>query len=392
MRVNLSKALLLSLGSFVILGLQQVTDWFIVTFSGIRGLPFFIDLGAVLKSSDCEKIYGWGIYDPSIAEGCSYIYGSSLIRLLQFFQLTQNSTYLGGWVLLGLFSIFLGTTLLVLNLKNSASWFLACFILLSPPTMLLLERANIDILIVLLMAIFSYALTTNRNVIFYAALFISSVSKFYTTPLFGWLALTQRNFAKKLLSILFFLIASILIVVDISRINGNFPRNSWASFGNPIFGIYFQRLGYDLPARVQDFMGILMLLATYFVLKIFAKTNLISIPKMNFNLNANSYICNLAQTFALIFLLCYFASASYDYRLIFLFIPALFLLTSGALDYRTKLFFGTALVLTAWLSYNSNYLQILGDLAILPWVVVLTQNALNTVIESLRNFMRFKSA
>ena len=391
MRVEVKKSILFSLGAFLFFGIQQLTDWFIVTFSGIRGLPYFIDLRAVLKSSDCERVYGWGIYDPSIAHNCSYIYGSSLVRLLHILNLNETSTYLSGWLLLGFLSLFIGITLAALKINGKANWFVALLVLFSPPTMLLLERANIDILIILLIGIFAYALSANRGLLMFLTLFLASVSKFYTVPIFAWLFLTQGRRSIKLLSISLFILSCIIILIDLSKINGNFPRNSWASFGNTIFGIYFRKIGYELPSLIQDLVGFAMLISTYTAMKFASKLGLISIPKFDISLRTNIFMNCLAQSFALVFLFCYFASVSYDYRLVYLFIPALFMLISCVFEYKTKPFLTVCLVLSAWLSYSSSYLQILGDLAILPWVVVFANSAFVVLAETLRNFKKVKN-
>lgn len=392
MQIKVKNSIFLSLGTFLFFGVQQLTDWILITFSGIRGLPYFIDLRSVLKSSDCERVYGWDIYDPSIAHNCSYIYGSNLIRLLHLLHFSEKSTYIAGWILMFLFSMLLGTTLSALEIKGRRNWCVVLLVLFSPPTMLLLERANIDILIILLMAIFSYAATINRSSLSYVALLLASVSKFYTAPIFVWLFLMQKNVVKRIASLLLFVVSCTFIFSDLARINGNIPRNSWASFGNPIFGIYFRKLGYDLPARLQDLIGVLLFIGTLIAITILSKFKVITSPKFDMEFNSEKYISNLAQSFALVFLSCYFASVSYDYRLVFLFIPAVYILNSSSFEHKTKSILTVSLVLTAWLSYASNYLQILGDIAILPWVVVLTQNAFVSMIKPLRNSKEAKDA
>jgi hypothetical protein len=377
---NLQKATFLSVGTFLFFGLQEITSWFIVTLSGIRGRPYFIDLRAVLKSSDCAKNIDWDIYDPSLAEGCSYIYGSTLIRILHIFQLDESDTYFIGWILLALFSVFIGTTLAVLKPTFRWQWLITIIVLFSPPTMLLLERANVDILVVLLVSLAAFSLARNKHIYLYITILIASLSKFYTAPLFLWLAMISKSILLRILSVSLFFVSSILIVSDLSRMKGDFPRNAWASFGNPIFGIYFHKIGIDFPDRIQDLIGFSILILTYFAMNLASKVRIIRMPQMNFRHVNNSYIDSLAQLFGLVFLLCYFASASYDYRLVFLFIPALYLISAKDIDKKTRFFLIASLIGTSWFSYASGYFQILGDLAILPWVVIFTRSALIALV------------
>ena len=375
MRTKFLKMSMYSFFAFLFFAIQEVTGWILISLSGIRGLPYFIDLSAVLKSSDCADEHGWGIYDPEIAEGCSYIYGSSLIRIFQTLHISESTTYLGGWILLLSFSVFIGTTLSALEIKRTWHWILVTLVLFSPSTMLLVERANIDILIVLLLAGSAIALAGNHIVAMYVMLFIASISKFYTAPLFLWLALAQKNYVKRIAAIAMFIVSVILILSDLSKINGNFPRNSWASFGNPIFGIYWRKIGYEFSPRIQDLIGLSLLgVVAVFILLLIKKLH-IALPKENFERN-RTYMESLAQIFRLVFLLCYFASANYDYRLIYLFVPAVFFLVSNNLDVVTKVFLSLCLIVTAWFSFNASYLQILGDLAILPWVLLFARSAL----------------
>ena len=375
MRTKFLKMSMYSFFAFLFFAIQEATDWILLSLSGIRGLPYFIDLGSVLRSSDCADQYGWGIYDPEIAEGCSYIYGSSLIRIFQILHISESTTYLGGWILLLSLSVFIGTTLSALEIKRTRHWILVILVLFSPPTMLLVERANIDILIVLLLAGSAVALAGNHIVVMYVMLFFSSISKFYTAPLFLWAAVTQKNFAKKIAALAIFFVSVILILSDLSKIKGNFPRNSWASFGNPIFGIYGRKIDYEFSPWVQNLIGLLLLGFTAAFILLLIKKLHIRLPKENFE-TKRDYVESLTRIFSLVFLLCYFASANYDYRLIFLFVPAVFFLVSNELDLVTEGFLTLCLIATAWLSYNAGYLQILGDITILPWVLLFMRSAL----------------
>ncbi len=375
MNTKFSKMALYSFLVILFFSLQQLSGWLLITFSGIRGLPYFIDLGSVLKSSDCANQFGWGIYDPEIAQGCSYIYGSSLIRIFHIFQISQSATYIAGWALLVAFSIFIGTTFYSFELKKTRHWILGVVVIFSPPTMLLVERANIDILIVLLLAFCALALAKNQTFLSYVVLFISSIIKFYTAPVFLWLALVGKTLQKRIVAILFLLFSLIVILQDLSKINGGFPRESWASFGNPIFGMYGNQIGYNFSFRIQAAIGLLVLVIITLIIYFVSKRFSMDWPEVDLEVEG-SYIKSLAKIFALVFLFCYFASSNYDYRLVFLFIPALFFISSSHLDFKLEMLLSICLVATAWFSFNSSYLQIVGDLAILPWIAVFLRSTL----------------
>jgi hypothetical protein len=70
-----------------------------------------------------------------------------------------------------------------------------------------------------------------------------------------------------------------------------------------------------------------------------------------------------------IVIVCYFAGLNYDYRLVFLF-PTLQVMLYGA-HQRIRFLIVTLFLASFWLSFNSGYLQPIGDLAINVIVVVL---------------------
>ena len=84
-------------------------------------------------------------------------------------------------------------------------------------------------------------------------------------------------------------------------------------------------------------------------------------------------ICNI---FLLTFLICFFSSTNFDYRLIYLLIPALKYINSIKSNIKMSCSLGVLLILTSWLSYNSGDLQLFGDICILIWVAIFVRSIL----------------
>jgi hypothetical protein len=234
-----------SIWTFFIFGffaIQEKTDWPLLRFAGIRSFSFFTDLGWVLKTSDSARIIGWDIYDPNPPKDYSaYLYGSNLIRVVDFLGITEAQTKIAGWILMLVFSILMGAVMSQIRDKRIFSSILGFIVLISPPNQLLIERGNFDLVIIIVLAFISYLLVKKSHYLVLLLLFLITLFKFYTLPLFIYLIYLTRSKLMKFTGGLMFILASLLVVNDLSKIKIDFPRPSWAAFGNPIFGLYFYR-------------------------------------------------------------------------------------------------------------------------------------------------------
>ena len=356
---------------------QEKTSWPLLRFSGIRSFSFFTDLGWVFKTADSARLIGWDIYSPNPPRDYSaYIYGSNLIRAVNFLGITEAQTKIIGWVLMLAFSILISIVMTQLNFNRFLSLVLCFALFISPPNQLLLERGNFDIVIIVVLALISYLIVLDKYYLPLCLLFLITLFKFYTLPLYIYLIYLSKSKLNRLNGIFLMSITTVLVINDLGKIKINFPRPSWAAFGNPIFGLYFHRFRIDLPSLIQDVIGLISLALALIIIKALLKNQKIELPKTSILKKPINFKDSIFSTYIIIFLICYFSSTNFDYRLIYLIIPALIyinMLESNRFMYATL---GVMLFLSGWLSYNSGDLQLLGDLCILFWVGIFVRSIL----------------
>jgi hypothetical protein len=93
--------------------------------------------------------------------------------------------------------------------------------------------------------------------------------------------------------------------------------------------------------------------------------------------------------FLIVFLICYFSSTSFDYRLVYLMVPIFIYISKIDGNYRIMYTFYFITFLSFWLSYNSGDFQLLGDIAILFWVGIFVRGILLEIqgLQELKNVM-----
>jgi hypothetical protein len=369
-----------SIWTFFIFGffaIQEKTDWPLLRFAGIRSFSFFTDLGWVFKTSDSARIIGWDIYDPNPPKDYSaYLYGSNLIRVVDFLGITEAQTKIAGWILMLVFSILIGAVMSQIRDNRIFSSVFGFIVLISPPNQLLIERGNFDLVIIIVLAFISYLLVKENYYLVLSLLLLITLFKFYTLPLFIYLIYLSRSKLIKFTGGLIFIVTSFLVVNDLSKIKIDFPRPSWAAFGNPIFGIYFHRFEIELPNLIQDLIGLISLVIALIMIKVILRNKNIELPETTILQIPINFKDSIFKIFLLTFLICYFSSTSFDYRLFYLFVPALIYIQMLKLKKATTAILWALLILTAWLSYNSGDLQLLGDICILFWVGIFSRSIL----------------
>jgi hypothetical protein len=356
---------------------QEKSSWPLLRLAGIRSFSFFTDLGWVFKTADSAKIIGWNIYDPQPPKDYSaYLYGSNLIRAVNLFGITESQTKFVGWVFMLVFSLFVAIILVHLNFRNKLI-LVFCFALwISPPNQLLLERGNFDVVMIIALALISLLIVKQHYYLAIILLMTITLFKFYTLPLFIYIIYLYKDRLKKYVGGFIFLTTTCLVVLDLGKIKIDFPRPSWAAFGNPIFGLYFHRFKIDLPSLVQDIIGLACLIFALVIIKILLRKTNRSLPNTSILKYPNNFIDSIFNIFVLTFLVCYFSSTSFDYRLVFLMVPALIYIGRDQLDKKIFICLGILLILSSWLSYNSGDFQLIGDICILFWISIFVRSIL----------------
>jgi len=384
---------MIGIWTFFIFGffsVQEKTNWPLLRFSGIRSFSFFTDLGWVFKTADSARVIGWDIYEPNPPKDYSaYLYGSNLIRAVNFLGITEAQTKIIGWILMLLFSALIGTVMSLLK-DNGILASIFCFsLLISPPNQLLIERGNFDLVIILSLSIISFLIMKNKYYYSLLILFVITSFKFYTIPIFVYLIYLSKSKFSRFVGASLLVTSGFLVINDLSKIKIDFPRPSWAAFGNPIFGIYFHRFGVDLPTLVQDLIGLISLAFALIIIKTFLNLQNFILPETSILKSPKNFKDSIFNVYILTFLICYFSSTNFDYRLIYLIIPALIYINMLRSSKMAVGCLGILLALTGWLSYNSGDWQLLGDLCILFWVGIFVRSVLIEL--QVTRFNKFKT-
>ena len=299
--------------------------------------------------------------------GCdTYMYGSINLRIIELLNLNDFSIIVGGSIFFFFITLLFAKLVLVLSRREITLGIFCSAIFFSPPIELILQRANLDALIFIL--VISSAITFSKGKKFFAMaiLAICSLMKFYTLPLLIFVSLFT---AVKLRSYRFsqiYLIAVIVIAaIDISRVPF-FPWDARNMFGIPIYAEYlsFVLEGENSHSNriLASASGLIIFGSILFLIHYLSKRFAIYPDKSAFS----RYKQRLSIFFFsfIVFLSCFIAGLNIDYRLIFLAIPVLVFLSfdiKGFLSFSIS----TLLLIVMFTSYNTYLLQPVGDLVIM---------------------------
>jgi hypothetical protein len=171
--------------------------------------------------------------------GCSaYMYGSINLRIVEVLNLKDSSIIAGGFVFFFFTSLIFSVVNNHLFGKHILLGTFGTLIFFSPPIELILERANLDALIFILV-IASALLFANKKIVFSIFLLaICSLMKFYTLPLLILVSFISASSFKRFKFLQLYL-AFILVIcaVDIYRVP-SFPWDARNMFGIPIYAEY----------------------------------------------------------------------------------------------------------------------------------------------------------
>jgi hypothetical protein len=356
---------------FVVFALQQVQNWPLVKRSGWGGGSAFVDSRSVLHAADCSKVIGWDIYNPEKWGDCGYIYGSFLIRVLRWLRLGEEATSAMGWGFIVFFSIISGFVFLRLQNLANTQLFFCILIIVSPGSMLLLERGNFDALLMFFLFLSAYSLSSGRFGIGIVILAVGALFKFYLLPLLFLATLIHRRDKSFIMWSLIPMIATVLIAKDLTLIRGDFPRNALGSFGNQIPGLYLNYAGIEFSRLYADVIGLISLLVTIAIVWLLFGKTLLRVSKLFEVERLIGLNTNIQLLFATTFLVCFFAGVNYDYRMPYLTVPVLLVLGNLHSARVNPWFLIVPLFIATWGSFNVGVLQILGDAAFLFLTAIL---------------------
>lgn len=346
---------------------MQLTTWIPLRYWRIWGGGNFIDSGQILQWAECYKKLGTAIF-ASQGECSGYLYGSSLIRILNALDLTSNNTQVLGYVfMLGLAFAISFTAGFSSEYKENLPKLAIVF---SPPILLLAERGNFDVLMLLLVICSSVLFSRNYQIWALVPLAISVLLKFYTLPLFLLYIVLNDTKRRKLITLLVFALVSFRVALDLKLIQSRFPSGYSWKFGASIWPRYISQLNVPSYGELVNHLAGFAILITIFLITV-------SVMKKTDTLNSAVVLGerNERNLFYALFgahLSCYMLGMNFDYRLVFLLLASvIYLNTFHTLKFSNSNLLLVLTLVSAWLSYPSSGLEPIGDLAIEVLTVIL---------------------
>jgi hypothetical protein len=347
--------------SVPLLGWQLINGWF---YFGTR--DDFMDFKYILERADClpeamSKLYS----ERNMADACTgYIYGSILLRILNFLSIGQLQLVSIGYILFAVVSFFYFKSTRGIHSVFQAIVYLALFY--SPPIVLLFERANLDSLIFILVTIYAVLLVHKNYLGSFFIVALASLFKFYTTPLLFATAFVTKKVLRLSLLVISILV-SVQVYIDVESVK-ELPWDARNMFGNIIWGEYLLYLlrGTDTHANffVSTLLGFGLLGTVLWILKKYIK----NISHWTYN---GSKEHKFFIIYFFIYLTCYFTGLSVDYRLIYLLFSFIYFEKTLKLQRRVTFLTRTCMLFTFYFSFNSGNLQPIGDLAQVVFIAIL---------------------
>jgi hypothetical protein len=314
---------------------HHLSNWWVLSVSGIRGGDF-IDLNAVLKWSDCFENIGTSVYKAPDGACGGYLYGSTLLRFLDFIGVGASQTRIWGIALGVTLSVCLGVLAAFFTLTRGVNPIMVGLVFSSPPIWLLVERGNIDLLIFIMVVLATMLFSRGFEMTSVTLIAATALFKFYTLPLLLVLAFVSEHKKYRIATLTIFLITAPIVISDYLMIQQNFPSTWFISFGLPAIGFWINVLSEEFGFNSVNlkifsiyFLGLTLFVVGIAIAKIyiFNQKNCF-VPSSIFKRSQalNDSIILYSGT---IVITCYLFGMNYDYRLVFASVSGLALLSIG---------------------------------------------------------------
>lgn len=364
-RENISKyrtfGLILLLTIFYVY--HDITKWSVMKSLNSQGAIIYADASTVLQYSRCFKNIGVSVFLNG--EICSnWNNSASVLRLIGILNLQDISAQLIGKVFT-YFSLLTFCILVYLTRRYLLAQVTIFLGLISPPVWLLLERGNIDTLMYLLVFLSTLIYAQGYRIFPITLISISSILKFYTLPLLVLTLIKSRGIYIKLFNLMAISVSSVIIVLDLRLLDrNNIIQAGNNHFGLKIIGNYLGKLGIEMDSAVQyllsGFLFVVSIAIVYLVT--------LRVPFINSN-NSNLLILKFLHLFScVLFISIYLIGLSVDYKLIFIFSTAPFLIihTHRKFRYSVSLLF----LVSVWFTYPTGFFQTIGDFALQMYMAI----------------------
>lgn len=362
------------------------SGWLLVSRAGFPNKNHFDDLRLVIDWSECFKEFGKGVYSTQTREGCGgYLYGQPLLQMINLLNISISQIVLISTFLI-VASVFCLAIVAVNYQKNSmSSVIITAALIFSPNYFLLIERMNVDQIVILMLVFAWLALKNGKFSASYVLIAATALFKFYTLPLLVFVSFKYTSGKSRIVALLLTVVVAIKIVMDLQRIQGTFPSTWFISFGLQIWGKYLNLLFEMLNLKttqlswpIETLVG-LTLIALVGLVFLFVNHSRELSDESIFHLGPlGKEDLLLFEFLSIPFLTCYFLNTSYDYRLPFLSV-AFCLVLKYQSGVRYRILAGLALMAT-WMTVYIPFptagtgvvvWQMIGDLSMIPLVIAL---------------------
>jgi hypothetical protein len=289
----------------------------------VNGNPnLFADWSVILNANICqEKGYDVYLSNPCDQWSRKHVYGNILLYIP---YISSFPSFYFIYLPLTINLIFLYTVINFFTFQNKIEYLCLFFIVLSAPVILAIERANIDIIIFLLVVLIS----KNKNVLInYLVLILTTISKFY--PICMIIIFLFKNKIKKIVinTVVFLLIIFLILFFQSESLIKIFDNKNQFS-GSGIYNFSFKG-GLDILLNFKIFINnksydyiIYLYLTLVLIIPIFITIflnfkkiiNNNSISKLLFE---NSFENRMYILSSALILFCYFSFSNFFYREIF---------------------------------------------------------------------------
>ena len=336
---------------------QDFSSWPLIDFVNAQGPFLYVDTYTVLFYANCFSEIGNAVFAEGVT--CArWTYGSGLLRVLNFTGVTQEHVNLIGHLFTySIVCTFIYYLYLARTVKLAQIALFLGFI--SPPIWLIMERANFDTLIYLMVFVSAILFVKNLETLSILIILLSATFKFYTLPLLVIPFLLSKKFRTKLSSVLALFIGLCLILLDFSKMTGVIIQAGNNHFGMKIIGNYLGKIGISLNNYISYILGsFLFLICVVFVLHALRKREPVVLQMQLFPEPIKTIFIFMSSTF----LLCFVVGLNVDYRLIFYITSAPYLMIFLRSNLRYIVF--GIFIIGCWLCYPFGIFQTIGDFAL----------------------------
>ena len=312
----------------------------------------FGDLTLTLAQIDCEL--GRDSCDSQL-KIAPYIYGRPLVIFMSLFPSLAPFERPIAWTILFLVTILF--SLFVILVNRFRALLLVMLTLMSPPYQLMVERMNIDILI-LFGVLIAAALFSKRQYFASSILVATTVLiKFYTLILLVLYFAPSRNKHFKLF-IFFVLALSIYAFFGFKQVSGDLSSLGGGNFGlKPLF-YWLMKTPKYVNMILGGLISVVIIIYSFTTWRYFSQSKA---PIFDTRLYMTCF-----RFFAFISITIFFVGSNWDYRILFINIPLAILMCCSPRaqgEFSVSIWF--LYVAINYLSFNvSGFLQFIGDIAI----------------------------